>query len=142
MNDPSRLMLDGDPPRDESLARLLRAEAGRGPEADVNWERLHAAIMRGARAAATGSAASGRDWWEVVVGWGRIAAAASVAAMLAAGLLLWRTGLESAEVGLADNSAPESVALARVVDAYPNDAVLSSLLQAARDDDFTSWGIQ
>jgi len=138
MNDPSRPTLVRDPARDENLARLLRAADEPGP--DVDWERLHAAVMRGAKAAR--SSVPARDWWDVVVGWGRIAAAASVAAMLAAGLLLWRTGFETAEVGVGDNTAPESVALARVVAAYPDDAVLSSLLQAARDDEFTSWGVQ
>jgi len=142
MNDPSRLTLDQDPARDENLARLLRAEDGPGPGTGVNWERLHAAVMRGAMMAAAGALAPARDWWDVVVGWGRIAAAASVAAMLAAGLLLWRTGFETAEVTLGDDIAPESVALARVVAADPNDAVLTSLMQTARDDEFTSWGIR
>jgi hypothetical protein len=141
MNDRSRLKLDGDPDRDENLARLLRVADAPGPGAGVNWERLHAAVMRRVRAEARSSAPA-RDWWDVVGGWGRIAAAASVAAMLAAGLLLWRTGTGTAEFGLGDNAAPESVALARVVAAYPDDAVLTSLMQAARDDEFTSWGGQ
>ena len=140
MNDPSRLSLERDPPRDENLARLLRAAEAPGPEVDVNWKQLRAAVMRGVGAGAAGSPA--REWWDVVVGWRRIAAAASVAAMLAAGLLLWQTGSDPAEVVLGDAVAPESVALARVVDAYPDDAVLTSLLQAARDDELASWGGQ
>ena len=132
MNDPSRWSLDQDPPRDESLGRLLRAAEGTPPGADVDWERLHAAVMR----------AAARQWWDVVVQWGRFATAASVAAMLVIGALLWRSGPDPAELTLAADVAPESVALARVVAAYPNDAVLTTLLQTARYDEFTSWGAQ
>jgi hypothetical protein len=141
MNDPSHWSLGQDPPRDDALARLLRAADG--PAADaVDWERLHAAVMR----RATGSAGmpSGvppRQWWDELVQWRRVAAAASVAAILAAGTLEWRGESSTRELEVAD-AAPESVALARVVADYPDDDVLTSLLQTARNDELTSWGAQ
>ena len=77
-------------------------------------------------------------WWSQ---WRRVAAAASVAAMLAAGALLWQAGGGRAELALsARTTAPESVALARVVAAYPDEAVLASLIETARTDEFTTWG--
>jgi hypothetical protein len=141
MNDPSHWSFDQDPPRDDTLARVLRA-ADSSAGGTVDWERLHAAIMRAAVAssgAAPGSAQ--RPWWDVLVQWRRFAAAASVAAMLAAGGLVWRgeSGASDPDVG---DAAPESVALARVVAAYPDDDVLTSLLQTARNDDLVSWGAQ
>jgi hypothetical protein len=142
MNDPSRWSLDQDPPRDESLGRLLRAADGSTPGADVDWERFRAAVMRGAVSVARPARAGGREWWEVVVQWRRVAAAASIAATLAAGALVWRAGGGTTEVTLSGDDPPESVALARVVAAYPDEAVLSSLLQTARADELTSWGEQ
>jgi hypothetical protein len=142
MNDPSRWSLECDPPRDETLGRLLRSADGTAPGTDVNWEDLRAAIMHGVGAPGAGTSVPGRQWADVVVGWGRIAAAASLAAMLAAGLLVWRTSDGPAELALGDDDAPEAVALARVVAAYPDDAVLTSLLQTARDDELTSWSGQ
>jgi len=106
----------------------------------VDWERLRAGIMVSAGpAAAKGRRPSG-EWWDVVVQWRRVAAAASVAAMLAAGALIWRSGWAVEELAIGEETAPESVALARVVAAYPNDAVLVSFMETARNDEFTSWG--
>ena len=136
MNDPSHWSLDQDPPRDEALARLLRAADDPAPGAEVDWERLHAAILRRAAPGATAP----REWWDVVVQWRRVAAAAGVAA-LAAGVLLWRADSAGSELALID-AAPESMALARVVAAYPDEAVLTSMLQANGNDEFTSWGVQ
>lgn len=132
MNDLSRWSPDQDPPRDEALHRLLLAADGPGPGADVDWARLQARVMRGA----------GRAWWDIVVQWRRVAVAASVAAMLAAGALLWGadTGEEEfAELAPIEDVAPESVALARVVADYPDETVLASLLQTARDEELTAW---
>ena len=136
MNDTSHWSLDQDPPRDEALARLLRAADDPAPGAEVDWERLHAAILRRAAPGATAP----REWWDVVVQWRRVAAAAGVAA-LAAGVLLWRADSAGSELALID-AAPESMALARVVAAYPDEAVLTSMLQGDRNDEFTSWGVQ
>jgi hypothetical protein len=138
MTDPSLWSADRDPPRDDALARLLHAAEPTAPGTGVDWDRLHAAVMRRAAESAV-PAGLPREWWDVVMQWRRMAAAASVAAMLAAGALIWRA--ESGVSGLMPvNAAPESVALARVVAAYPNDAVLTSLLSIPLDDELTSWG--
>jgi hypothetical protein len=141
MNDPARWSHDQDPPRDDALARQLRAADGAAPGEDVDWERLRAAIMQGAvRAGSPAARLPPGEWWDVVVRWRQVAAAASVAAMLAAGALIWRSGGGTEEFAVGDDTAPESVALARVVAAYPDDAVLVSFLETARNDEFTSWG--
>jgi hypothetical protein len=136
MNDSSRWSLDQDPPRDDALARLLAAADQPPPGADVDWERLRGAIVR--QADLRGSGAAPREWWDVVVQWRRLAAAASIAALLAAAALLWQADRTDAELALTD-AAPESAALARVVAAYPDDAVLTSMLEQDRTDEFTSW---
>jgi len=136
MNDPSRWSLDQDPPRDDALARLLAAADQPPPGADVDWERLRSTIVR--RADLRGPVSAPREWWDVVVQWRRLAAAASIAALLAAAALLWQTEAYDAELALTD-AAPESAALARVVAAYPDDAVLTSMLEQGRTDEFTSW---
>ena len=93
MNDPARWSHDQDPPRDDALARQLRAADGAAPGQDVDWERLRTAIMRGAaRAGGPAARLPPGEWWDVVVRWRQVAAAASVAAMLAAGALVWRSG--------------------------------------------------
>ncbi|HKT59916.1 MAG TPA: hypothetical protein VJQ46_07675 [Gemmatimonadales bacterium] len=134
MNDSSRWSLDQDPPRDDTLARLLSAADRPPPGADVDWERLRDAIVRGA---GPGWSAP-REWWDVVVQWRRLAVAASIAALLAAAALLWQSEPADTDLALAD-AAPESAALARVVAAYPDDAVLTSMLEQSRTDEFTSW---
>jgi hypothetical protein len=141
MNEPSQWSLDQDPPRDAALARLLRAADG-SPGDAVDWERLQQTVMRrAAGSVGTPPAGSPREWWDVLVQWRRVAAAASVAAILAAGTLEWRGESSLPELAVAD-AAPESVALARVVADYPDDDVLTSLLQTARNDELTSWGAQ
>jgi hypothetical protein len=141
MNHPARWSHDQDPPRDDALARQLRAADGSAPGQNVDWERLRTAIMRGAaRAGGPAARLPPGEWWDVVVRWRQVAAAASVAAMLAAGALIWRSGGGAEEFAVGDDTAPESVALARVVAAYPDDAVLVSFLETARNDEFTSWG--
>ena len=141
MNGPARWSHDQDPPRDVALARHLRAADGTAPGQHVDWERLRTAIMRGAgRAGGPAARLPPGEWWDVVVRWRQVAAAASVAAMLAAGALVWRSGGGAEEFAVGDDTAPESVALARVVAAYPDDAVLVSFLETGRNDEFTSWG--
>jgi hypothetical protein len=135
MNDSSRWSLDQDPPRDDALARLLAAADQPPPGTDVDWERLRGAIVRGA---AQGWGPLPREWWDVVVQWRRLAAAASIAALLAAAALLWQADGSDTDLALID-AAPESAALARVVAAYPDDAVLTSMLEQSRTDEFTSW---
>ena len=137
MNDSSRWSLDQDPPRDEALARLLGAADQPPPGSDVDWERLRGAIVREA-GLGWGPPSTSREWWDVLVQWRRLAAAASIAALLAAAALLWRADSSDADLVLTD-AAPESAALARVVAAYPDDAVLTSMLEQSGTDEFTSW---
>ena len=137
MNDSSRWSLDQDPPRDDGLAQLLSAADQPPLGADVDWERLRGAIVREA-GLGWGAAATPRAWWDVVVQWRRLAAAASIAALLAAAAMLWQTDPPDGDLALTD-VAPESAALARVVAAYPDDAVLTSMLEQGRTDEFTSW---
>ena len=54
------------------------------------------------------------------------------------GALLWSGGLGSSDADVDDATAPESVALARVVAEYPDEAVFTSMIQDARNDEFTS----
>ena len=139
MNDPALWSHDQDPLRDDALARHLRSADGAALDQDVDWERLRTAIMRGAARAGGPVARLPRgEWLDVVVRWRQVAVAASMAAMLAAASLVWRSG-GGVEFAVGEDTAPESVALARVVAAYPDDAVLVSFLEAARNDEFTSW---
>lgn len=137
MTRPEDWSLDHDPPRHQAVGGLLRQAENPPPGHDVDWARLHALVMRGA-AAAWASGAT-RQWWDVIVQWRRVAAAASVAAMLAAGGLLWRSNGDEPELVVGDDAAPESVALARVVAAYPDDAVFSWFILTAGQDEFTTW---
>lgn len=132
---PSHWSLDTDPPRDERLARLLRSAESADPAA-VDWDGLHARILRGAGMAAGAPAA--REWWDVVAQWRRVALAASVAAILAAAALLWRTGQSDTDVSLYD-ATPETAALARVVVAYPDEAVFTSMVEDAGTDELAAW---
>ena len=126
---------DQDPPPDESLARLLRAGGGAPIEA-VDWEGLFQRVMRGA-ASDPGRA---RYWWEVVAQWGQVVMAASLAAMLVSGFLLWQAIAASAEPEVA--AAPESVAVARAASAYPDETAFASLVRTEHHDEFTTWGIR
>jgi hypothetical protein len=140
MTDPAHWSLDRDPPRDRVLARQLRAAEGAEPASDVDWDRLQSAIMAAAGGSRPGVRGAQREWWDVVVQWRRTAVAASVAAILGAGAMVWRSGPAAEELAIGEVTAPESVALARVVADYPDDAVLVSFLDNARADEFTSWG--
>jgi hypothetical protein len=125
---------DRDPPRDEALARLLRAGDAAIPYRAVNWARLSDEVMRRARAGTAGGL-----WWECIAGWGRIAAAASIAAILVSGLLLWRT-ITSMPPAESVAAVPESVAIARVATSYPVEPTFASLVQTEHHDEFTTWG--
>jgi anti-sigma-K factor RskA len=140
MNDSSRWSLDQDPHRDDGLARLLSAADQPPLGADVDWERLHDAITREGRLGWR-SPSTPREWWDVLVQWRRMAAAASIAAMLATAALLWQSDSGDSDLAITD-AAPESAALARVVAAYPDEAVLTSMLDQSRTDEFTSWDPQ
>jgi hypothetical protein len=132
MNDEIRW--DQDPPPDEGLARLLRA-GDTAPYLAIDWERLYRHVMRGA----ANSVAP--DWWEFVAQWGRVAVAASLAAMLLSGFLIWRVMSGSPEPELTA-TAPESIAVARAASAYPDETTFASLVRTEHHDEFTTWGIR
>ena len=98
----------------------------------MDWEPLHAAVMRRVAPATRPETGAPREWLDVVVQWRRVAAAASVAAILVSPACLGSGGLGSSDADVDDETAPESVALARVVADYPDDAVFTSMIQAAR----------
>ena len=125
---------DQDPARDEGLARLLRA-GDAAPHLAVDWERLCRDVMQ----RATNSAAP--DWWEFVARWGRVAVAASLAAMILSGFLFWQVIAVSAERELA-TVAPESIAVARAASSYPDETTFASLVRTEHHDEFTTWGIR
>jgi hypothetical protein len=132
MNDEIHWNTDRDPPLDEALGRVLRAGGAGIPSDVVDWQRLRGEILR--RAMGGGRS---RDWWEFVAQWGAVAAAASLGAILLSGLLLWQVVTGSGE---AARAAPESIAIARVATAYPDETVFSSLVQTEHSDEFTAWG--
>jgi hypothetical protein len=140
MTEEPRWSLDRDPPRDEALGRLMRLGGAPVPAEAVNWEGLSRSIMRRAKAARSSGPAPSPYWWDAVAQWGRVAAVASLAALLATGILLSQGSSSSAEQEATASLPPESVAIARVVAAFPDDAVLTSLVQTEHRDEFTSWG--
>ncbi|MGH7499975.1 MAG: hypothetical protein ACREL3_14130 [Gemmatimonadales bacterium] len=128
---------DQDPERDEALARILRAGDIAIPHLDSDWDRLRLEIMR--RAAGGGARAG--DWWEFIAQWSRVAAAASIAAMLCSFFLLWRA-ISASPVPESLAVAPESVAIARVATAYPDESAFASLVRTEHHDEFTTWGVR
>jgi hypothetical protein len=126
---------DQDPPLDDRLARLLRAGDADTPYRAVDWEHLCRTVMRRA------ATATAPDWWEFVAQWGRVAVAASIAAMILSGFLLWQAISVSPETELAA-SVPESIAVARAASAYPDETSFASLVRTEHHDEFTTWGIR
>jgi len=133
MNDEIRW--DHDPPRDEGLGRLLRAGDSPSLYFAVDWERLCRNVMRGAANSVV------PNWWEFVAQWGRVAVAASVAAMILSGVLIWQVVAGSPETELA-TAVPESIAVARAASAYPDETTFASLVRTEHHDEFTTWGIR
>lgn len=128
---------DKDPERDEALGRILRAGDTAVPHLHVNWDRLRLEIMR--RVGGQGSRPG--DWWEFIAQWGRVAVAASVAAMLFSSILLWRA-ISASPVPEAMAIAAESVAIARAATAYPDEPAFASLVETEHHDEFTTWGVR
>jgi hypothetical protein len=133
MNDQTRW--DQDPPHDAGLARLLRTGNADAPYLAVDWEQLCRTVMRRARTSAA------PDWWDFVAQWGRVAVAASIAAMTLSGFLLWQVISVSPETELAA-AVPESIAVARAASAYPDESTFASLVRTEHHDEFTTWGIR
>jgi hypothetical protein len=124
---------DRDPVPDPLLRRLL----GLGsvlPLAAQDASRLEAAIMSAVRREVARVTAPA--WWEVAARWAPAAAAAGLAAVLLSGLVLFGSPFSSSS---APEAAPETAAVAQVIDRYPGDAVLASLISGDDSDALSPW---
>jgi hypothetical protein len=124
---------DRDPVPDPGLQRLLR-RVSVPPLGERDRSRLEGAIMSAVgREAARVTAPA---WWEIAAHGAPAAAAAGVAAVLLSGLVLFGSRLQAS----ADSkAAPETAAVARVIDRYPGDAVLASLISGDDSDALSPW---
>ena len=96
--------------------------------------RLEGAIMSAVRRET--ARATAPAWWEIAARWAPAAAAAGVAAVLLSGLVLFG----SRSPASADTEpAPETAAVAQVIDRYPGDAVLASLIAGDESDGLSPW---
>ena len=126
---------DQDPVRDPVVERALRSVA---PQilADSDAGRLEAAIMtavrRGVKYGVTAA------WWEVAARWAPAAAAAGFAAVLLSGAVVF--GAMRSGASTDEETAPETAAIAQVIDRYPGDAVLASLISGDQPDALSPWG--
>jgi hypothetical protein len=126
---------DHDPARDPVLQRALRS-AARPPLTDSDARRLEAAVMTALRrGVADGVTAA---WWEVAARWVPAAAAAGIAAVLLSGAVI--LGATRSGTAAEDETAPETAAVAQVIDRYPGDAVLASLISGDQPDALSPWG--
>ncbi|HEY9443729.1 MAG TPA: hypothetical protein VIQ25_10900 [Gemmatimonadales bacterium] len=75
-------------------------------------------------------------WWEIAARWAPAAAAAGVAAVLLSGLVLFGSRFQASAAG---EAAPETAAVAQVIDRYPGDAVLASLISGDDSDALSPW---
>jgi hypothetical protein len=123
---------DHDPDRDPVLQRAL-GSAARPPLAEADERRIEAAIMAAVRrGVAEGVTAA---WWEVAARWAPAAAVAGVAAVLLSGAVVFGATRGSA----VEETAPETAAVAQVIDRYPGDAVLASLISGDQPDALSPW---
>jgi len=124
---------DRDPVPDPVLQRLLR-HVSVPPLGQGDLSRLEGAIMSAVgREAARVTAPA---WWEIAARWVPAAAAAGVAAVLLSGLVLFGSRFQAS----ADSeAAPETAAVAQVIDRYPGDAVLASLISGGDSDALSPW---
>jgi hypothetical protein len=129
---------DHDPDRDPALSRMLRAGGGEAPLGAVDWERLHAKVMGLAAGQLGARRAGSASWYEIQTRWVPLAAAAVLAAVALVGAML-ATAPSPLDPELAGTQPPEAVAVARMVAAYPDDAVLASLVGSATGDETTEW---
>jgi hypothetical protein len=125
---------DHDPGPDPILSRMLRAAGGEAPLDAVDWEGLHARVTQAAAHQLRSKA--GRDsaeWYDFAARWIPPAAAAVLGAILLGGALVATTP-GPLDPDQAESQSPEAVAVARVVAAYPDDAVLASLIGSETDE--------
>jgi hypothetical protein len=127
---------DHDPTRDPLLQRAL-GDSARAPLGEADARRLEAAIMTAVRREVVRGITA--TWWEVAARWAPAAAAAGIAAVLLSGaVFLSMTASGSASPG--EEAAPETAAVAQVIDQYPEDAVLASLISGDEPDALSPWG--
>ena len=124
---------DRDPVPDPMLRRLL-GRLSVLPLRQQDASRLESAIMSAVRRDAARSAAPA--WWEVAARWAPLAAAAGLAAVLVSGLVLFGSPVSSSST---PEAAPETAAVAQVIDRYPGDAVLASLISGDESDALSPW---
>jgi hypothetical protein len=124
---------DRDPVPDPRLRRLL-GPLSVPPLQEQDASRLEEAIMSAVRRDAARAAAPA--WWEVAAHWAPVAAAAGVAAVLLSGLVVFGSPFSSWPV---PEAAPETAAVAQVIDRYPGDAVLASLISGDDSDALSPW---
>jgi len=124
---------DRDPVPDPVLQRLL-GRVSVPPLGERDRSRLEGAIMSAVgREAARATAPA---WWEIAARWVPAAAAAGVAAVLLSGLVLFGSRFQASAAG---EAAPETAAVAQVIDRYPGDAVLASLISGDDSDALSPW---
>ena len=122
---------DRDPVPDPVLQRLL-GRVSVPPLGERDRSRLEGAIMSAVgREAARVTAPA---WWEIAARWAP--AAAGVAAVLLSGLVLFGSRFQASAAG---EAAPETAAVAQVIDRYPGDAVLASLISGDDSDALSPW---
>ena len=126
---------DHDPVRDPVLRRALQSDAA-APLTDERAHRLEAAIMSAVRRGVADGVTTA--WWEVAARWAPAAAAAGIAAVLLSGAVILGGGRSG--VVADDEAAPETAAVAQVIDRYPGDAVLASLISGNQPDALSPWG--
>jgi hypothetical protein len=124
---------DQDPGRDLALRRALQSAAG-APLTDAHAGRMEAAIMAAVRQGVADGVTT--TWWEVAARWAPAAAAAGIAAVLLSGAVIFG-GVRSGSAD--DETAPETAAVAQVIDRYPGDAVLASLISGDQPDALSPW---
>jgi hypothetical protein len=127
---------DRDPARDPMLARAL-GQVTPPPLPEAEAVRLEAAIMAAVRQEAARGASS--TWWEVAARWVPAAAAAGLAAVLLSGAVFLGATLTGEVASADDQAAPETAAVAQVIDRYPGDAVLASLISGDEPDALSPW---
>jgi hypothetical protein len=138
MIDDVRWSQDHDPDPDPALTRMLRAAGGEAPVDAVDWERLHGRVMERAAGPIRRRSPQPGEWYEIAARWIPVAAAAVLVAVLLSGVMVATTpgALDPAET---ENQSPEAMAVARVVAAYPDDAVLASLMGTTTADELAEW---
>ena len=125
---------DHDPARDPVVQRALRSVTTQAL-ADADARRLEAAIMTAVRGGIKDGVTAA--WWEVAARWAPAAAAAGIAAVLLSGAVVFGAARSAAPT---EETAPETAAVAQVIDRYPGDAVLASLISGDQRDALSPWG--